>query len=866
MANSGPPSISTSSIITTLVANLVLFAIFIVGFLVLRLKFKRTYSPKSSFELVPEEQRPEPLPRDPFRWVYILLTKPNSFIIQQAGIDGYFFLRYIFSFACVFLVGLLTWTVLLPVNATNGKPNTHGFDQLSISNILHKERYYAHVFVGWVFYGGVVFVIYRELFYYNSLRSAVLASPKYAKKLSSRTVLFQTVPDSLLDEKQLYKMFNGIRRIYVARTARDLESKVSKREDLVKKLEGAENKLLKIAVKNKLKADKKGTPIESADISSYVPEKKRPKHKIGGFFSKKTDTINYCKEEIPKIDAEVKEMQKKFRSNRPKNSIFVEFENQYYAQLAYQSTVHHNPLRMKPVFTGVEPADVQWSNLRMFWWERITRRFLAFAAVTALILLWAIPVAFVGVISQITYLTDKLPWLRWILNLPKPLLGLVTGLLPTIMLAILMSLLPMFIRGMAKISGAPTAQSIELYTQNVYFAFLIVNGFLVTAIASSATSTVTAIIKEPTSAMSVLANNLPKSSNFFISFLILQGLSVAGGSLFQFVGLILYYLLGKILDSTVRKKWARFSGLGTVAWGTTFPAFTQLACVTLAFAIIAPMILLFATVAFFLIYIAFCHNLTYVFVEGPDTRGLHYPRALFQTFVGIYIGQVCLLGIFAVGKGWGPIVLQVIGLVATVFCHVNLSESFDHLITVVPVDCMRALDGVSQTASFGGASDYQSKVLDRKRKTNSGAFDKQIAEDKEEQEKVKQDIMAEDAEINAGETERTLIPLLADRDFKKTESQNPFVRFVRPDVFLNYRHAKQQLPATYNIEPKDEDNKHAYDMPVISAPCPGVWIPKDPMGFSHGQIEDFAGIVDMSDENATFDEKGNIIFLGEAPN
>ncbi|KAK6205527.1 uncharacterized protein RJT21DRAFT_79745 [Scheffersomyces amazonensis] len=857
---------STSAVLSTLVANLILFGIFIVCFLLLRLKFKRIYSPKSSFELVPEEQRPTPLPKDPVSWIFILLTKPHSFIIQQAGIDGYLFLRFLFIFGLTFLFGMLTWTILLPINATNGVGQT-GLDQLSISNIKNKHRYYAHAFMSWIFYGGVIFVIYRELFFYNSLRTAVLSSPKYAKKLSSRTVLFQGVPDTLLDEKQFFKIFSGVRRIYVPRTQRELEGKVNKRIQLVNKLEAAENKLLKTAVKNKLKADKKKEVLEPVDeISAYVPENKRPRHKIGGFFSKKTDTIRYCQEEIPKLNIEIKKLQKKFRTNKPKNSIFVEFENQYYAQLAYQSTVHHNPLRMKPVFTGIEPSEVNWSNLRIFWWERITRRAIAFSAVVTLIILWAIPVAFVGVISNITYLTNKLPWLRWILRMPHFLLGIVTGLLPTILLAILMMLLPMFIRGMAQVAGAPSLQQVELFTQNTYFAFLMVNGFLVTALASSATSVVTQIIEKPTSALDVLANNLPKSSNFYISYLILQGLTVSSGALFQVVGLFLYYILGYLLDGTVRKKWNRFSGLGSVAWGTTFPIFTNLACITLIYAIISPMILLFATVAFFLIFIAYSHNLTYIFIESPDTRGLHYPRALFQIFTGLYIGQICLLGIFAVGKGWGPIVLQVIGLLFTIFCHFHLNEAFDNLINVVPFDCMRALDGISNTASYEGVSEYKSKVLDRKKNRKSTQMDKQILEDARESEQIKQDIINEDLAFNEDESEKSIIPLMADRDFKTTESKNPLIRFIRPDVFLNYRHAKSLLPATYNIEPDTTDDKHAYDMPVVSAICPGVWIPADPMGLSKIQIEELSSIVNISDENSGFDEKGNIKFLGEAPN
>lgn len=860
---------STSAVISTLVANLVLCGIFVTCFLVLRLKFKRIYSPKSSFDLVPEEKKPDPLPKDPFRWVFILLTKPHSFIIQQTGIDGYFFLRYVLVFLVVFLCGILTWIVLLPVNAVDGNGNT-GLDQLSISNIKHKNRYYAHVFVSWVFYGGVIFVIYRELFFFNSFRNVVLSSPRYSKKLSSRTVLFQSVPDTLLDEKQFFKLFNGVKRVYVPRSVRKLENKVREREALALKLEAAETKLLTAAVRAKLKADKTGTPLEKADdISAYVPAEKRPRHKSGGMFSKKIDTIDYCREKLPELDAEVKQLQKKYRHSKPKNSIFVEFEDQYHAQLAYQSVVHHNPMRMHPTTTGVEPADILWENLRVFWWERITRRAIAASFIVALIVFWAIPVAFVGVISNINYLTNKLHFLRFINHMPKKLLGIITGLLPTVLLSLLMSLLPMMIRAMAKVAGCATVQQVEYYTQTAYFAFLIINGFLVTTISSSASSTITTIIEKPQSAMSILAGGLPKASNFYISYLILQGLSVAGGSLFQVVGLFLYYILGYFLDSTLRKKWARFSGLGTMAWGTTFPVFTNLVCITLAYSIISPMIMLFACVAFALVYITYCHNLSYVFVEAPDSRGMHYPRALFQTFTGIYLGQVCMLGIFAVGKGWGPIVLQIVGLISTIFFHLHMNEAFDHLLTVVPVDCMKPLDGVSGTSSFLGQSEYQKKVLSRKgrRKTGiaAGELQKELMNEKKEQEEVKHDLLNGDIEFNSQETTETIVPLMADRDFKTTASRNPIVKFIRPDVYLNYRHAKELMPAAYNEEPDIADNKHAYNQPAASASMPMLWIPKDPMGFSTQLMEEDSKFVQSSDENSTFSDKGKILFVGPAP-
>ncbi|CUM45306.1 uncharacterized protein AC631_00423 [Debaryomyces fabryi] len=859
---------STSAVISTLTANLILFGVFVGCFLVLRIKFKRTYSPKYSYDLVPEEKKPDALPRDPLRWIYILLMKPDSFIIQQAGLDGYFFLRYLFVFGLIFMFGIAMFAILLPVNATNGgsKAKT-GFDQLAISNVLHKNRYFAHVFMGWIFYGAVIYMIHRELFFYNSVRCAALSSPKYAKKLSSRTILIQCVPDTMLDERQFMKIFNGVKRVYVARNARKLDYKVRLRENVVSRLEKAENKLLKSAVKAKIKAEKKGTPFDpNADIYSYVPAEKRPRHRSGGLFSEKIDTINYCKEEIPKLDKEVKLLQKKYRTYHPKNSIFVEFEDQYTAQLALQSVTHHNPLRMGPVFTGIEPADVYWNNLRLFWWEKFLRKMFACSGIVLLIVFWAVPVAFVGVISNITYITKILPWLDWINNMPDKLLGIITGLLPTAMLSLLNTFLPIFIRYMAKVAGSPTAQLIEFYTQDAYFGYLMVNAFLIVALSSSATSVVEKIIDDPTSAMDILAQNLPLSSNFFISYIALQGLTVSSGALLQVVGLFLYYILGALLDATVRKKWNRFSGLGTMAWGTTFPVYTNLACIVLAYSIIAPMILAFACIAFFLLYIAYCYNLTYVFIESADSRGMHYPKALMQTFVGIYIGQVCLLGIFVVGKGWGPIVLQAISLGFTIMTHIYLNDAFHHLLRVVPIDCMKPLDGVSHTPSFQGKSDYQEKMLERKKGSKSDRLEKEIALDKKAQEEVKNDILNTDMELNENETKQTLVPLLADRDFKTTQSSNGFVRFFRPDVFLNYRHVKSLLPATFNVEPEEGDDRHAYDSPVIAAPLPSVWIPRDPMGLSTREVEEHSKYINISDENSGFNEKGKIIFLGKAPN
>ena len=132
---------------------------------------------------------------------------------------------------------------------------------------------------------------------------------------------------------------------------------------------------------------------------------------------------------------------------------------------------------------------------------------------------------------------------------------------------------------MAKFGGAPSLAAVELTTQNFYFAFEVIQVFLVVTISSSASSVVSDIINDPTSAASLLAEKIPTASNFYISYIILQGLSFSAGALLQISGLILGKVLGRLLDNTPRKMYSRWSNLAGLGWGTVYPIFTLLAVI-----------------------------------------------------------------------------------------------------------------------------------------------------------------------------------------------------------------------------------------------------------------------------------------------
>ena len=403
------------------------------------------------------------MPNGLLNWFGTFWKLPDVHALQHQSLDAYLFLRFLRMLVVIAFVGCcILWPVLFPVNATGGG----GQSQLSIlsySNIdakTNKNRYYAHALSAWAFYGFVMYLILRESIYYINLRQAFLLSPLYANRISSRTVLFVSVPDSYLDEARLRKVFgDSVKNIWITGATDDIDDLVKERDKVAMKLEKAEVKLLKLANAERLKALKKGGADERVEAPAdaepgslaarWIPSKKRPSHKLGplGLVGKKVDTIEWCRSELERLIPATQKAQDTYRTGSYKKvpAVFVEFATQADAESAYQVLAHHQALQMSPKYIGVTPGDVVWSALKVTWWQRVVLRFAVVAFITALIIFWAIPVGVVGIISNVNKL-KQLSFLQWLDKVPQVIMGLITGLLPSVAMAILMSLVPIIMR------------------------------------------------------------------------------------------------------------------------------------------------------------------------------------------------------------------------------------------------------------------------------------------------------------------------------------------------------------------------------------------------------------------------------------
>ena len=293
----------------------------------------------------------------------------------------------------------------------------------------------------------------------------------------------------------------------------------------------------------------------------------------------RVDTIDYCRKEVARLNVEIEQDQEKPERFPLMNSAFVQFNHQVAAHMACQAVSHHTPNQMAPRVVEISPDDVIWDNMSMKWWESYVRPAVVIVIIVGLVIGWAFPVSFTAILSQIQTLTGTVTWLHWLARAPNEVFSIIQGVLPQVILALLLFLLPIILRFLAKIQGDYTGMAVELSVQKYYFAFLFVQVFLVVSISSGITTIISQITHDPQSVPAILAQNLPKASNYFFSYMLLQALSVSAGALVQIMGLIEWFVLAPMLDKTARQKWHRQTNLPNMQWGTFFPVYTNLACI-----------------------------------------------------------------------------------------------------------------------------------------------------------------------------------------------------------------------------------------------------------------------------------------------
>ncbi|KAF1934201.1 DUF221-domain-containing protein [Didymella exigua CBS 183.55] len=833
-SSSGPSSFKT--VAAAFVPTFTLAALFVSAFVVVRPKFPKIYFPRTYLGTVPKKDHTPCQSRSYWGWVHTMRVVPDKFTLYHQSIDSYLFLRFLRTMIFICVVGcVLTWPILMPINAAGGGTGNE-LDRVSIGNVADKKYFYAHAIVAWVFFSFVMFTVARERLWLIGLRQAWSLSKRNANRLSSQTVLFLSAPTAALDQSNMRRFFgDDAVKVWPVTKAEKLQSLVSSRDSKVNELETAEISLIQKVNEEGRRSQSRhnGQRITYGSLPDSVKQSLRPTQRLKTIkpVGKQVDSISFSRDQLLEKEEEInkaRESNATAQNHHGAAAVFVQFRTQSAAQKAYQQVTTSDILSLTPRFTGISPSEVFWDNLTMVPTRRISQRILAHGLVIALIIFWSIPVAFVGAVSNVSYLAENFEFLGFLNELPDSIINLLTGLVPPLLLSALSKYIPKIFRYIFTTFGEPTKTSTELKVLKWYYVFQVLQVFLVVSLSSGAAAVISQIAKNPSKVPELLAERLPRASNSYLTYFVVQGLTSASDNLLNYSDVLSFLFFDKFFDKTPRQKFNSYTTLRSMQWGKLYPKYVNFVIIAIVYSCIAPLVLGFAAVGLVLFYFSYLYMLLYTAQPKIDTKGHCYTLSLQHMLTGVYIAELCLIGLFSLRGAFGPTVLLGILLIVTIIFTIITNRHFAPLEQYLPTDL--ALDGSSN-------------------------------EDSEEAPLLS---AAEEGQAQALEREESRIHRISSAVNVSPKVTGPIARFFEPHIFASHRAMKQWLRDgdfdEDNVpEYSDEDIRKAYLHPAYTSQAPVIWLAKDDMGVSKKEIQENENReLKSSDDGAWIDKEGNL--------
>ncbi len=214
-----------------------------------------------------------------------------------------------------------------------------------------------------------------------------------------------------------------------------------------------------------------------------------------------------------------------------------------------------------------------------------------------------------------------------------------------------------------------------------------------------------------------------------------------------------------------------------------------------------------------LFYIAYRYNVLFVTDSQIDTKGLIYPRALQQLLTGVYLSEICLIGLFAIATTIGPLILMIVFLIFTILFHISLNSALDPLLYNLP----KSLEAEEESFRADIETVAQGGEIDEK----------------------------------TGKVSTT----------NTTKKPNFLTKFFKPHIYSDYATLRALVPnelvdANNMYERSVEEN--AYYPPAATAEVPLLWIPRDEAGISRQEVGHTSKIIPITDEGCTLNEKNKL--------
>jgi hypothetical protein len=189
----------------------------------------------------------------------------------------------------------------------------------------------------------------------------------------------------------------------------------------------------------------------------------------------KVDKIEFLETKQSKLQEEIVAIRSDEDAQKPSTAGFVTFSSIATANAAAQTLQALAPGTVD-VMMAPEPREIFWPGVIMPKLKRAAGGHTVTLLKIPLVWGYILAILFIASMQNLDSLTANpgMGWLSFINDLPAAVSGIIQGLVPVILLAVLMSMLPKILRAFAMKSGAVSESEIQTYVFGTHYASVVV--------------------------------------------------------------------------------------------------------------------------------------------------------------------------------------------------------------------------------------------------------------------------------------------------------------------------------------------------------------------------------------------------------
>ena len=736
------PRDKTIQLIISLIFGLSAF----LGFCILRPRWTGLYAArkrqKNEATVLPE------LPDSLFGWMLPLWRITDQQILASAGLDAYAFLAF-FKMAMKFLLVTLFFSLIVikPVHDANPDPSDrdnkthHGNHSkehdllmrrspttLSLNDTLSEifaqdpDYLWMYVIFSYLFSALAIYLLVTETGKFIEVRQEYLGTQT---SVTDRTIRLSGIPVELQEEGKIKEFIESlgigkVESVTLCRQWKELDDAVDGRMSTLRKLEEAytthmrrrrvERNRATLPISQPIPPSPRARSITQDDVEDesagllntngephIVPyERERPKTRLRyGFMnlrSKQVDAIDYYEKRLRKADEHIKELRQKTFAPTP--LAFVTLDSVAASQMAIQAVLDPSPQQLI-ANPSPAPVDVVWRNTYLSRRSRMLRSWSITLLIAFLTIFWSVILVPVAGLLTLETIGKVFPRLADVLEEHENIQSLVNTQTPTLIASLLMVLVSYVYYWLSWCQGMISQGDVELSAISKNFFFTFFNFFVVFTLLNTGAEFYKLFkhfndaIRDVQRTAYVMALSLQNSLNFYVNFIILQGIGLFPFRLLE-VGSVSLYPVYRMGAKTPRD-YAELVQPPVFSYAFYLPNALMIFIICMVYSVLRSswQVLLPGFIYFALGHFVYKYQLLYAMDHQQQATGRAWGMMCDRVFMGLVLFQITTSGQLGFKGAVSRSLLILPVIVATIWTGIAFSRKYKPLLQFIALRSVR---------------------------------------------------------------------------------------------------------------------------------------------------------------------------------